>query len=113
MPPQGILGDQQLETLGRIAGEFSRGFAHVTTRQGIQFHFVLMDNVPTVLRLLAEAGLTTREAGGDIVRNVTCDPFAGVCVQEVFDVTPYTAYVDWEAEKLFSLDERGEGESAV
>ena len=87
--PQGILDDQQLETLGRIAREFSRGFGYVTTRQDIQFHFVFMEKVPTVLRLLAEAGLTTREAGGNIVRNVTCDPFAGICPQEVFDVTPY------------------------
>src|SRR3990172_3026508 len=47
--PQGLLDDQQLETLGRIAREFSRGFGYVTTRQDVQFHFVLLDRVPTLL----------------------------------------------------------------
>lgn len=88
--PQGLLNDQQLETLGEIARNYSRGFAYVTTRQDIQYHFLLLPEVPAALRRLADVGLTTREAGGNIVRNVTCDPLAGVCPQEVFDVTPYS-----------------------
>lgn len=87
--PSGLLEAEQLEMLGRIAQEFSRGYGYITTRQDIQFHNVLMDDVPTVMALLAEVGLTTREACGNVVRNVTCDPFAGVCADEVFDVTPY------------------------
>ena len=87
--PEGVLLAEQLEALGRVAAEYSRGFGYITTRQDIQFHFVLLENAIPALRLLAAAGLTTREAGGNIVRNVTCDPFAGICRDEVFDVTPY------------------------
>ncbi len=87
--PQGLLDPEQLAVLGRIAGDYSRGFAYVTTRQDIQYHFVLLERVPEVLRLLASVGLTTREAGGNIVRNVTADEMAGVCPAELFDVTPY------------------------
>jgi sulfite reductase (ferredoxin) len=88
--PQGVLLAEQLEALGRVAAEHSRGFGYITTRQDIQYHFMLLEHVMPALELLASAGLTTREAGGNIVRNVTCDPFAGVCRDEVFDVTPYS-----------------------
>ena len=88
--PEGVLLAEQLEALGRVAAEHSRGFAYITTRQDVQFHFVLLENAIPALRLLASSGLTTREAGGNIVRNVTCDPFAGICRDEVFDVTPYS-----------------------
>ncbi len=87
--PQGRLTPEQLLTLADIAESFSPGFAHVTTRQDIEYHFVLLENVSLLLRELARVGLTTREAGGNIVRNVTCDPLAGVCRDAVFDVTPY------------------------
>jgi sulfite reductase (ferredoxin) len=88
--PQGVLEAPQLEALGRVAAEYSRGFGYVTTRQDIQFHFLLLEHAVPALELLASAGLTTREAGGNIVRNVTCDPFAGICRDDVFDVTAYS-----------------------
>jgi len=87
--PQGILGGGQLRTLARVAREFSRGFGHVTTRQNVQFHFVKMEVVPRAQAVLAEAGLTMREACGNTVRNITACPLAGVCPTEPFDVTPY------------------------
>ena len=77
--PQGQLSPGQFLTLASIAERLSRGFAHITTRQDVEFHYVLLEDVASLLRQLAEVGLTTREAGGNIVRNVTCDPFAGVC----------------------------------
>jgi sulfite reductase beta subunit-like hemoprotein len=91
--PQGILDGDQLRALARVAREFSRGFGHVTTRQNLQFHFVRMENVPAALDILGRAGLTTREACGNAVRNVTACASAGVCPTETFDVTPYAEAV--------------------
>jgi sulfite reductase beta subunit-like hemoprotein len=87
--PQGILNGEQLRALGRVARTWTRGLGHVTTRQNVQFHFVRMDDVPAAQRTLAEAGLTTREACGNTVRNITACPMSGVCPDEPFDVTPY------------------------
>ncbi|HET7695353.1 MAG TPA: nitrite/sulfite reductase [Vicinamibacterales bacterium] len=87
--PQGVLTGPQLEALADVAELYSRGFAHITTRQNIQFHFMKLHDVEPAMRRLAEAGLTTREACGNSVRNITACPFAGLSHDEVFDVTPY------------------------
>jgi sulfite reductase beta subunit-like hemoprotein len=90
--PFGGLTADQLEALAEIAERHSSsGLAHVTTRQNVQVHFVRLEQVPQVLRTLAAVGLTTRESGGNQVRNVTACALAGVCSKEVFDVTPYAA----------------------
>src|SRR6185295_10638897 len=88
--PQGVLTQAQLEALAEVGERFSRGFGHITTRQNIQFHFVKLHDVEPAMRLLAEAGLTTREACGNSVRNITGCPYAGVAADEHFDVTPYS-----------------------
>jgi sulfite reductase beta subunit-like hemoprotein len=85
----GVLKSAQLRVLADIADQFSTGRGHLTTRENIQFHFVKVENVPAAMRLLADAGLTTREACGNTVRNVTACPVAGICPGEAFDVTPY------------------------
>ncbi|HSD26944.1 MAG TPA: nitrite/sulfite reductase, partial [Vicinamibacteria bacterium] len=87
--PQGVLAADQLHALADVAERYSRGFGHITTRQNVQFHFVKLHDVELAMRRLAEAGLTTREACGNSVRNVTACPFAGVSADEAFDVTPY------------------------
>jgi sulfite reductase beta subunit-like hemoprotein len=87
--PQGLLTAGQLDTLAEIGERYSRGFGHITTRQNIQFHFVKLHDAEPAMRLLAEAGITTREACGNSVRNITACPYAGVAADEVFDVTPY------------------------
>jgi len=87
--PQGVLGADQLRALADVAERHSRGFGHITTRQNVQFHFVRLHEVEAAMRRLAEAGLTTREACGNSVRNVTACPLAGVSADEAFDVTPY------------------------
>jgi len=87
--PQGILDVAQLTALADSADTWSRGFGHITTRQNVQFHFVQPHDVEKVMRRVAEAGLTTREACGSSVRNITGCPYAGVAADEVFDVTPY------------------------
>ncbi len=90
--PYGGVNAEQMDVLGEIAEKFS-GFrrGHITTRENIQFHFVNLDRTTEVMRLLAEVGLTTREACGHTVRNVTGCPYAGVSTHELFDVTPYLA----------------------
>src|ERR1700731_3672470 len=88
--PFGGLNATQLETLAELSEEYSDGIAHVTTRQDFQLHFIHIEDTPSLMRRLAAAGITTREACGNSVRNVTACPYAGVCPDEVFDVTPYS-----------------------
>jgi sulfite reductase beta subunit-like hemoprotein len=87
--PQGVLTGEQLDALADVAERHSRGFGHITTRQNMQFHFVKLHDVEPAMRTLAGAGLTTREACGHSVRNITACPYAGVSADERFDVTPY------------------------
>ena len=87
--PQGILTGAQLHALADVADRYSRGFGHITTRQNVQFHFMKLHDVEPAMRLMADAGLTTREACGSAVRTITGCPFAGVAADEIFDVTPY------------------------
>ena len=88
--PQGLLTADQLTAFAEVGEKYSRGFGHITTRQNIQFHFVKLHDVPLAMQRLAEAGLTTREACGNSVRNITACPYAGVGRDEIFDVTPYS-----------------------
>ena len=85
----GVVKPSQLGVLARIADEYSTGRGHLTTRENVQFHFVKLEDVPAAMRLLADCGLTTREACGNTVRNVTACPLSGICPGEAFDVTPY------------------------
>lgn len=87
--PFGGLNPEQMEVLADLSEEYADGVSHVTTRQDIQYHFVHIDDTPSLMRRLAAVGITTREACGNVVRNVTACPLAGVCRDEVFDVTPY------------------------
>ena len=87
--PYGSITPAQLETLGHVAETYSRGWGHLTTRQNVQFHFVDLERVPALLRDLAKAGLTTREACGDTVRNITGCHLAGACPFEVLDISPW------------------------
>ena len=81
--PQGCSPREQLDALADVAERYSRGFGHITTRQNIQFHFVKLHDVEPAMRRLAEAGLTTREACGNSVRNITACPYAGVAADEL------------------------------
>src|SRR5688500_9631092 len=87
--PQGIVNASQMRALADVATRVSRGFCHITTRQNIQYHFVPLADVETAMRGLAAEGLTTREACGNSVRNITGCPYAGTAHDEIFDITPY------------------------
>src|SRR3954469_10032865 len=90
--PLGGVTPEQMEAFARFAEEYAplvKG--HITTRQNFQFHHVPLKYSAEIMRMLGEAGLSSREACGNTVRNVTGDPFAGVTDGELFDITPYGA----------------------
>ena len=87
--PFGGLTPDQMDVLAQVADEYSGGILHVTTRQDFQFHYIHIEDTPDLMRRLASVGITTHEACGNVVRNTTCCPIAGVCHTEAFDVTPY------------------------
>jgi sulfite reductase (ferredoxin) len=87
--PFGGVTPVQMDVLADVAEEYSDAVLHVTTRQDFQLHFVHIEETPSLFRRLAAVGITTREACGNTVRNVTACPISGVCPTETFDVTPY------------------------
>src|SRR3954463_677991 len=90
--PLGGVTPDQMDAFGDIAEEVTplvKG--HITTRQNFQFHHIPLRDAAKVLRILGDVGLSSREACGNTVRNVTGDPWAGVCDDEPYDITPYGA----------------------
>ena len=96
--PYGKLSSAQLRNLADVSDKYASGFFHLTTRQDAQLYYVNLETVPDMMRDLASAGITTREACGNTVRNVTASPITGASPTETFDVTPYA-----EAFKQFML----------
>src|SRR5690554_889425 len=84
-----MLSSRQIRKLAYIADHFDKGYGHLTSRQNIQFHWPDLAEVPDVLMHLAEVEMHAIQTSGNCVRNVTCDPFAGVAPDEIVDVRPY------------------------
>jgi sulfite reductase beta subunit-like hemoprotein len=92
--PGGYLTPAQLETIAEVLDQYSESeHAHITTRQDIQMHNVPLAKVPAALKTLARAGLTTREACNNTVRNVSCCPLAGACPSERVDIRLHHEHV--------------------
>jgi sulfite reductase beta subunit-like hemoprotein len=91
--PGGLLTATQAGQLARIADEFGGGRGHLSTRQNIQYHFVPLARVAGLMHLLADVGMTNREACYNTVRNVTACPLSGIAHDEIFDVRPYAQRV--------------------
>ena len=87
--PLGRASAAQLRALADMTDRYTNGRAHVTTRQNFQFYGLTLETAPAAMTLCAEAGITTREACGHSVRNITANPLAGVDPSEPFDITPY------------------------
>jgi len=87
--PGGFLTADQLACLADAADRFGSGFIHFTTREDAQIYYVRLEEAPALLRCLAAAGITSREACGNTVRNVTACYRAGTSATETFNVLPY------------------------
>jgi len=87
--PYGMLDAKQLRTLAKVAKEFDKSYCHITTRQNIQLNWVQIQDVPSLLKTLAQANLHSIQTSGNCIRNITSDPFAGVAGDEIFDPRPY------------------------
>jgi sulfite reductase beta subunit-like hemoprotein len=85
--PGGILTPDGLSTIGAISEEYGRDQGELTTRQNIQLHYITLDRFPVMLDRLKAVGLTTMGGCGDVVRNITGCPVAGVDRDELFDVS--------------------------
>ncbi|HKD61593.1 MAG TPA: nitrite/sulfite reductase [Terracidiphilus sp.] len=86
--PNGILSSHQLRTIGGLAKKHARNLADITVRQNIQFHWLTIESLPDVVDTLDAIGLSPKGACGDVVRNVTGCPLAGVDHDEILDASP-------------------------
>jgi sulfite reductase (ferredoxin) len=87
--PLGRVTTKQLRRIADISDEYASGNLHATTRQDIQIHFVSLDKTPELWTKLEKDSITTREACGNTVRNITASDLAGIDPKEPFDVTPH------------------------
>ena len=86
--PNGIVAAPQLRTLADLTARYARGIADLTVRQNVQLHWVTIEDLPPLMHALWRAGLTSLGACGDVTRNVTGCPLAGVDAEEVVDASP-------------------------
>ncbi len=86
--PNGIVTAHQLRTIGGIAKTYARNLADITVRQNIQLHWLTIENLPEVVEALDAIGLSPKGACGDVVRNVTGCPLAGLAHDEILDASP-------------------------
>ncbi|MBC54130.1 MAG: sulfite reductase [Gammaproteobacteria bacterium] len=87
--PYGMLSSTQLRKLAYIADYYDKGYAHLTTRQNIQFNWPALADVPDILEHLAEVEMHAIQTSGNCIRNTTTDQFAGVSADEVEDARAY------------------------
>ncbi len=87
--PYGLLNARQLRALAAIARDFDRGYGHFTTRQNIQFNWPRLEDAPAILARLAAVEMHAIQTSGNLVRNITGDPLAGVAADEIEDPRPW------------------------
>jgi sulfite reductase (ferredoxin) len=86
--PNGVLFSHQLRTIADLAERHARGIADITVRENIQLHWVRIEALPDMLQQLMRCGLTTMGTCGDVTRNVTGCPLAGMDADEIADASP-------------------------
>src|SRR5215210_5138321 len=93
--PFGGITPEQMESFADVVEKYAPlNKGHITTRQNIQLHHIPLRDAAKLIRKISDSGISSREGCGNTVRNVTGDPWAGVCEGELFDITPYAgAYV--------------------
>lgn len=86
--PNGMLTSAQTRVLADIARDYGRDLADITTRQNIQYHWLTIESLPAIVEALEKVGLSPKGACGDVVRNVTGCPLAGLHKHELVDASP-------------------------
>ena len=86
--PNGMATSEQVEVIADIAAKHARGLVDITVRQAIQLHWLTIEDIPEIIERLDSAGLSPKGACGDVVRNVTGCPLAGLDADEVLDASP-------------------------
>lgn len=94
--PNGLLSSEQVRAVADVAERYARGVADITVRQNFQLHWVTIEALPEVLETLWRVGLTTTGACGDVARNVTGCPVAGIDAEEIVDASPLALAIDRE-----------------
>jgi len=87
--PYGLMNSRQVRKLAQIARDFDKGYAHISTRQNVQFNWPKLEDVPQILAELATVQMHAIQTSGNCIRNTTTDQFAGVAVDEVVDPRPW------------------------
>ena len=87
--PYGLLSSAQCRKLASIARDYDKGYAHITTRQNIQFNWPKLEQIPDILEELASVQMHAIQTSGNCLRNTTADHLAGVCTDELEDPRPY------------------------
>jgi sulfite reductase (ferredoxin) len=86
--PNGMLTSHQLRVIGELTQKYARNLADITTRQNIQLHWLTIEALPEIVDALTSIGLSPKGACGDVVRNVTGCPLAGLDSHELVDASP-------------------------
>jgi sulfite reductase (ferredoxin) len=94
--PNGLLTSHQLRTIANLSAKLGNGIADITVRQNFQLHWIRIESIPELIERLQAIGLTTTGACGDVVRNITGCPLAGVHAHEVADVSSLVEALDKE-----------------
>jgi sulfite reductase (ferredoxin) len=86
--PNGLVTSLQLNVIADITRKYARNLADITTRQNIQLHWITIEGVPEIIQSLTAVGLSPKGARGDVIRNVTGCPCAGLDANELIDASP-------------------------
>lgn len=87
--PYGLLSAPQLRMLAKLARDYDKGYAHISTRQNVQYNWPKLEDVPDMLAELASVQMHAIQTSGNCIRNVTTDQFAGVAADELIDPRPW------------------------
>jgi len=87
--PYGLMSSVQLRTLARLSRDYDKGYAHISTRQNVQFNWPLLEEVPDILAELAKVQMHAIQTSGNCIRNTTTDQYAGVAADELEDPRPW------------------------
>jgi sulfite reductase (NADPH) hemoprotein beta-component len=91
--PYGQLNARQTRMLAKIARDYDKGYAHISTRQNVQYNWPALEDIPEILAELATVQMHAIQTSGNCLRNVTTDQFAGVAADELVDPRPWCEIV--------------------